>query len=178
MKYRIIIYMLIVSISTLFSQRKKHIGVEFFGSYGLTGLSYDSRINEKSNLGYKVGLSYGYEYNDGVNHWYLTPVKAYYPEDGKLNSVISIPINIHYLFGKERNFLETGLGICTFYTDYNFGANKGIGYYSFGRIAYRHESSTNRLLFSLGIDIPFKTPASGLGYSLSIAPSISIGYKL
>ncbi|MDD3078574.1 MAG: hypothetical protein PHH37_05670 [Paludibacter sp.] len=167
-----------VNVSVLFSQRKKYLGFELAGSYGLTGLSLDSRFSELSKFGYTVGLSYGFEYNSGANHWYLTPVKAYYPEDDRMNRVVSIPFNIHYLLGQQKNFLETGIGLCAFYADYKFGNNKGLGYYSFGRIAYRHESVTKRLSFSLGLDVPFSTPASGLGYSIGIAPALSIGYRL
>ena len=178
MKIKTIFLGLTMSISTLFSQNTKYLGVELAGSYGMAGISLDSRLSKSSKFGYKIGLSYGMEYNSGARHWYITPVKAYYPEDGKMNNVYSIPLNVHYLLGREKHFLETGIGLCAFYADYNFGEHKGLGYYTFGRVAYRHESVTNRFMFSLGMDIPFMTPASGLGYSIVIAPALTIAYRL
>jgi len=173
-----IIIILLLNGCVLFSQNKKYVEFELVGSNGLSGFSLDSRIKKNPKFGYKVGIGYGFEFNDGASHWYFTPVKAYFPEDKRLNSVVSLPFNIHYLIGNEKNFLETGIGFCAFYADYKFGENQGLGYYTFGRIAYRHESLTKRILFSLGMDIPFKLPGSGLGYSLGIAPSLSIGYRL
>lgn len=176
-KVKLLILLVLLSITILFSQ-KKYIGFEIAGSNGLVGISFDSRFNYESKLGYKMALSYGFEKNDGVNHWYFSPVKAYFPENGQLCNFVSIPINLHYLVGKEKHFLETAMGINIFATDYNFGQSNQIGYFSFTRIAYRYESNTVPLLLSIGFDMPFKTSGSGLGYLFSIAPSISIGYKL
>lgn len=169
--------LILMSISVLFSQ-EKYVGFELAGSNGLVGISFDSKFSPVSKFGYKIALSYGFEKNVGVSHWYFSPVKAYYPKDGQLCNFYSIPINIYYLLGKEKHYLETALGINVFATDYNFGRSSQIGYFSFGRIAYRYESNMKPLLFSIGIDTPFQTPGSGLGYLFSISPSISIGYKL
>jgi hypothetical protein len=178
MKNKIFIYILLFSTISIFGQSKKYIGLNFAGSYGLTGLSFDSRFSEYSKFGYGIGISYGLEKNIGVSHWYFTPVKAYFPEDNRLCNYFSIPANFHYLLGSKKHFLETALGISFFVTDYSFGNDNRIGYFSFGRIAYRYESDIRPLLFSIGIDTPFRTPGSGLGYSFSISPSLTIGYKL
>ncbi len=175
---KLIVLILVINISTLFSQNKKFVGLELAGSYGLSGISYDSRFDEKSKFGYKIGIGYGFEKNSGVSHWYFTPVKAYFPEDDQMCNYFSVPMNIHYLFGQEKHFFETALGLNLFVTDYNFRNYNRIGYFSFCRIAYRYESKNKPVLFSIGIDMPFKTPGCGLGYSLGFIPSISIGYKL
>lgn len=178
MKIKLVLFVVMISVSTLFSQNRKYVGLNVAGSNGLFGISFDSRFKENSKFGYNLGISYGFEKNSGGSHWYFTPVKAYYPEDGRMCNYFSIPMNFHYLFGKEKYFLETALGVSFFATDYNFKNDNRIGYFSFARIAYRYESISKPLLFSIGIDAPFRTPGSGLGYSLSLSPSITIGYKL
>ena len=175
-KIKISLLLILCSI-TLYAQ-KKYVGLDLAGYNGLTGISYDSRFSETSKFGYKLGLTYGFEKNEGVSHWYFTPVKAYFPPNGQICHYYSIPMNVHYLLGSQKNFLETALGVSVFATDYNFKGNDRIGYFSFARLAYRHESTRKPLLFSIGIDIPFRTPGSGLGYSLGFMPAISLGYKL
>lgn len=172
-----LVLLIIFCASSMFSQ-EKFIGFELAGSNGLVGFSFDSKFRKDSKFGYKIAVSYGFEKNDGVSHWYFSPVKAYYPQDGQLCNFYSIPINIHYLFGRKKHFLETALGLNIFATDYSFGYNNRIGYFTFGRIAYRYESITRPLLFSVGIDAPFRTPGSGLGYSFGITPTLTVGYKL
>lgn len=178
MRSKTIIALFLVCAFALSAQSKKYLNVELMGAGGAVGISFDSRFKADSKFGYKVGLGYGFEYNSGVSHWYFTPVKAYYPEDKRWNNNFSIPVNAYYLFGREKHFFEMGLGFSLFYADYDFGSDSKIGYHMFGRVAYRHESQSKRLKFSVGLDLPFRTPASGLGYSIALAPSISIGYRL
>lgn len=163
---------------TMFAQTKKYVSLELAGSNGLGGISYDSRLKSNSKFGYKIRLGYGYEYHDGVRHWYFSPIKAYLPENKRINNSFTLPFNMYYLFGKEKNYLETGLGICTFYADYNNYNEAGLGYFTFGRVAYRHESVNNKLAFSLGLDLPFRTPGSGINFSLGIVPSFTIGWRM
>lgn len=178
MKIKFFIYLLLFSATSIFAQNKKYVGLNFAGSYGLTGFSFDSRFNENSKFGYGLGISYGFEKNSGASHWYFTPVKAFLPSDNHLCNFFSVPMNIHYLIGSKKHFLETALGLSFFATNYSFGNDNRIGYFSFGRIAYRYESDIKPLLFSIGIDAPFRTPGSGLGYSFSISPTLTVGYKL
>ena len=172
-----LISLILLEVSISFSQNK-YVNLEIAGTNGLVGIALDNRFSAVSKLGYKVGISYGFEKNDGVSHWYFTPVKAYYAPDGKLCNYFSVPMNINYLIGKDKHFIETALGISLFATDYDFKNNDRIGYFAYGRIAYRFESKNNPLLFSVGVDMPFKTPASGLGYSIGFSPLFSIGYRL
>lgn len=178
MKKGFITIALILGHFNLYSQNAGIVNIELAGVSGFTGLSYDNRFNESSKLGYKIALGYGFEFNKDQYHWYFSPVKAYMPINGKLNNSFSLPLNINYLFGKKSNYLETALGVCLFYADYNFGNNRSIGYYSFARVAYRYQASHKPFTCSAGLDFPFKTPGSGLGYSMAVCPSISIGYKL
>ena len=178
MKKTGITILLVLAGTLLSSAQKKYVGLELAGTSGLSGISFDSRFSETSKLGYKVGISYGFEKNEGVSHWYFSPVKAYYPQNGQRCNYFSIPMNVHYLLGKQKNFLETALGLSLFATDYDFKKDERIGYFPYARFAYRHESAAKPLLFSIGIDIPFRTPGSGLGYSVGFMPAISLGYKL
>ena len=178
MKRKFFTALFVISTLTMIAQTKKYLGLELAGSNGLVGVSYDSRFDKNDKFGYKIRLGYGYEYHDGARHWYLSPIKVFFPEDEKINNSITLPISVYYLLGKNKNFLETGLGICTFYADYRNRNEKGLGYFSFARVAYRHESVKNKLSFSAGLDLPFYTPGSGLGYSLALVPSISIAYRL
>lgn len=163
---------------TLSAQTKKYIDLELAGSNGLMGVSYDSRFNDNPKFGYKIRFGYGFELHNGSQHLSFSPIRAYFPKDERVNNSVTLPFNAYYLIGKENNFLETGLGICAFYADYYNKNDKGLGYFTFGRLAYRHESVNNKLAFSIGLDVPFYTPGSGLMYSVGLAPSISIGYRI
>ena len=135
---------------------------------------------ENSKLGFKIGFGYGYQKHTGKTNISLAIIDASNDAIGDLYTCYSIPVNVHYLIGKEKHFLETGLGITLFATDYSFknNSNTRVGYYSFARIAYRFEPKKIPMLFSAGIDMPFHTPGSGLNYSFGITPSITVGYKL
>lgn len=180
MKKKILLLSLGILVHFCTAQNIKFVNAEFLGSYNLIGTSFDTRFNENSKFGYKIGFGYGYQKHSGSTNINLTVVNASNNTVGDLYNCYSIPMNIHYLVGKEKHFLETGLGITLFATDYSFKNNSDtrVGYYSFARIAYRFESKKIPFLFSIGADMPFQTPASGLNYSFGIAPSISIGYKL
>lgn len=162
------------------AQSPKYVNAEFLGSYNLIGSSFDGRFNDNSKFGYKIGFGYGYQKHTGSTNINLTVVNASNDAVGDMFNCYSIPINVHYLIGKEKHFLETSLGITLFATDYSFKNNSDarVGYYSFARIAYRFEPKKIPFLFSIGADMPFQTPVSGLNYSFGIAPSVTIGYKL
>lgn len=173
----LMLFLVTICICTAFSQ-KKYVDFGVAGSNGLFGLAFDTRFSEDSKFGYRIGLSYGFEKNDGVSHLYFTPVKAYFPQDGQMCNYYAVPMNVHYLFGKDKYFLETALGVSVFATNYNFRNDDRVGYFAFAKIAYRYESLKKPLLFTVAIDMPFKTPSSGLGYGFGLIPSISIGYRL
>lgn len=178
MKVKFLTALFVACSLNAFAQVKKYLSMELGGANGLFGISYDSRFNNNEKFGYKIRLGYGYEYHDGVRHCYLSPVMAPSPLDEETINTFTLPVNMYYLLGKENNFFETGLGLCAFYADYKNKDDKGLGYFSFGRIAYRHESLNKRMVFSIGLDLPFYTPESGLTYSLAFVPSITFGYKL
>ena len=177
MKSKILIVILVLSSFSLTAQTKKYLNLNLLGTVGVVGVSFDSRFSENSKFGYTVGLGYGLESHKSA-HLYLTPVKAYYPEDGRVNNVVSAPMNVHYLIGNNKYLLELGIGLAPFYTDYSIGeGTQRFGCFTFGRIAYRYESDTKPWLFSIGLDLPFFTSGGRGFYFVDIAPSIAIGYR-
>ena len=188
MKNIIILFTLFAFGLTVIAQTPRHINLELLGVYNLVGVSFDSRFSETSSFGYKVGIGYGYEKsNSGRSGWSIafdsdeadfrtSPIG--YLRGLCLNSAVSVPINAYYLSGKNNSHFEGGLGVCPYVADFLGDYYDGIGYYCFGRLGYRYESSSKPLSISACVDIPFKTPGSDFRQAIGLYPSISIGYRL
>lgn len=168
------------------AQTPRSINFEVWGVYNLVGISFDSRFNETSRFGYKAGIGYGYEQENEKGTFRTAPVG--YLRGISLNHVISVPLNIYYLFGKNRHFFELGAGVTPYLMNYisytyNMGelfsisaTNKwGFGYYTFLQPAYRYEA--DRWTGSIGLDIPVNTPGAKFTQLIGLYPRLSIGYK-
>ena len=177
------------------AQTPRSVNVELLGVHNLVGVSFDSRFKENSKFGYKIGIGYGYEnstYSDGAMYEFGGKNAAFrtspvgFLRSQLLKNVVSFPLNIYYLFGETNKFFELGGGIVPYYAGFknriywngtyqNSDFNQ-FKYYAFLQTAYRYEGA--KFLYSIGLDIPFKTPSSDLTQAIGIYPKISVGYKL
>ncbi len=170
------------------AQTQRSINFELWGVYNLVGASFDSRFNETSKFGYKIGIGYGYEQENEKGTFRTAPVG--YLRGIPLNHVISAPLNIYYLFGRNRHFFELGAGVTPYlmnYTSYIYQlvggisvptaetTKWGLGYYAFLYPAYRYNSE--RWTGSIGLDIPINTPGAQFTRLIGLYPRLSVGYK-
>lgn len=93
------------------SSGSKVINKSFFGELGgpgvLFSVNYDQRFTKsKFGIGARAGLGFVSGYSDTFD-----PSTGYYT-NGKYRSVVTVPVQVNYLFGKETsvNALEIGAG--------------------------------------------------------------------
>lgn len=166
-----IVFICLLSFSSTMDAQK-YINVELLGINGLAGVSFDGRFEKHSKFGYEIGLGYGFVKEEN-NSRIAFATNSLRPFENGIHRVFSLPVNVHYLIGKERHFLETGIGINLMFTDYEFRNYAKAGYLSFGRVAYRYEAARNPLLIAAGVDVTFHG-----NYSFGIIPAFTIGYRL
>ena len=172
---------------------ERSLSLELFGAQNTVGINYDSRFKGNYGLGYRVGVGYGYSETSTI-------ASSSYALQG-----IAVPIEINYLFGKDRHKLELGLGTslgyyyekCHVLTTvgpapgdvsggppyfgyadyYKKVTHNSFGYFVFGNIGYRLQ--TNRgFLFRAGF-----TPSFNFGDQYGIHrkwyyPYVSFGWRL
>ena len=171
---------------------ERSLSLELFGAQNTVGINYDSRFKGNHGLGYRVGVGYGYSETSTI-------ASSSYALQG-----IAVPIEINYLFGKDRHKLELGLGTslgyyyekCHVWTSvgpapgdvggppyfgyadyYKKVTHNSFGYFVFGNIGYRLQ--TNRgFLFRAGF-----TPSFNFGDQYGIHrkwyyPYVSFGWRL
>ena len=172
---------------------ERSLSLELFGAQNTVGINYDSRFKGNHGLGYRVGVGYGYSETSTI-------ASSSYALQG-----IAVPIEINYLFGKDRHKLELGLGTslgyyyekCHVWTSvgpapgdvsggppyfgyadyYKKVTRNSFGYFVFGNIGYRLQ--TNRgFLFRAGF-----TPSFNFGDQYGIHrkwyyPYVSFGWRL
>ena len=172
---------------------ERSLSLELFGAQNTVGINYDSRFKGNHGLGYRVGVGYGYSETSTI-------ASSSYALQG-----IAVPIEINYLFGKDRHKLELGFGTslgyyyekCHVWTSvgpapgdvsggppyfgyadyYKKVTHNSFGYFVFGNIGYRLQ--TNRgFLFRAGM-----TPSFNFGDKYGIHrkwyyPYVSFGWRL
>ena len=184
----------IVLIITIFlgslarAQTTSHVNLELWGVYNFLGVSLDSRLGDDSHWGGRIGLGYGFGRNSGKGRVSTSLLENL--RDIDMNHVVSVPLNVYYLVGKnDRNFLELGAGVTPYYANFSRRTynSKGdstpaapakweAGYFVFVRPTYRYEGEMFTL--SIGLDIPINTPGAHFVQLLGIYPRLSVGYKL
>ncbi len=80
--------------------KNKYVYAEALGSAGLYSLNYDFRFNENRRDGW--GLRSGFSYLNLTTYNYSGDVLNY--------RVLLLPLQVNYLFGKQKRFFEVGLG--------------------------------------------------------------------
>ena len=153
------------------------VQVEILGAYNLAGVSFDQRFwDNYSGLGFKAGIGVGY----ANPPWTFVPFK--YTSWGSFpkNEIVSVPLQLNYLFGKGNSQFEAGVGVTPFYSSFKFNEKSNFNAYGTLATGYRYHSSKRNLVFGAGIIYGFKLPELKLHYvdNLFWQPYFSIGYIL
>jgi hypothetical protein len=149
--------------------------VEILGVYNLAGVSFDQRfLDNYSGLGFKAGIGVGY----ANAPWTFIPFK--YSSWGSFpkNEIVSVPLQLNYLFGKGNSQFEAGAGVTPFYSTYKFNEKSNFNAYGTLATGYRYHNLKRNLAFGAGIMYGFKLPGLKLNYvdNFFWQPYFSIGY--
>lgn len=165
-KYIISIVMAIAIFSPAsFAQKAAKSAYFELGGPGIASLNYDMRFQKREDgLGFRVGAG-GFA------------VSSSYNGDVDRSSLITVPLALNYLFGKDRrHYFELGAGATIIsarnrgaYEDDNDVFNGSFGHLSFG---YRMQPENGGFTFRAAI-----TPVFGNGYFIPYYAGLSFGYK-
>lgn len=152
-----------------YSQGAKSIYVEL-GGPGLASANFDMRFsNKEDGLGFRAGIG-GFSVST-----------SYYFDGsgGSKTSVITIPLGLTYLLGKDKkNYFELGAGVTPVFVSDKYRSSENssedeftstFGHLYFG---YRLQPANGGFLFRAGI-----VPVFGKGYFIPYYAGISFGYK-
>lgn len=196
-KIKFIVFILCLTFLSVKAQTPRSVNLELLGVHNLIGLSFDSRFSNSSNFGYKIGAGYGFEISESYNGWMYefggenanfrtSPIG--FLRNQLLKNAVSMPLSIYYLTGEKKSHFEIGVGVTPYYAvfkSFEYGSDDssrmvadldGFNYYGFFQLGYRYESS--KLIYSVGFDVPFKTPGANFEQAIGLYPKVSIGYKL
>jgi len=122
--------------------RRKAVFVELLGNGVLFSANFDMRFvkGKDGSIGFRAGLG----------DFFLN---AHSGNVDVIVNGITFPMEVNYLLGKSRHFLETGIGITPYYiktkltfSDYRFNG-KGLNLMSFLNIGYRYQPLNKGLMF-------------------------------
>lgn len=113
--------LLLILISTVsFAQRKTDIQpynlkrntvyLDVLGTSGLVGVYYDTRFNNNTKWGYRVGLSYHYSYKSGTTINPLSDINFMFVPYSESSHAFFAPFEVNHLVGKRTHFFEFGFG--------------------------------------------------------------------
>ncbi len=149
--------------------RDKSVYLELLGPSNIIGISFDARLNQKSQWGYRIGMAYGITGTSTIGA-------------NELNSMISFPLEINFLTSKSKHKLELGLGTnlgmySSQYTSMDGENNNSqFAYYIYSNIGYRYQAHKG-FQFRVGISPSFNF---GDNHALKkepvIYPYLSFGY--
>lgn len=165
-KYVVSTLALVFFVTTGFSQAAKSIYVEL-GGPGLASANFDMRFNNREDgLGFRAGIG---GFSVGLSN----------SEGGNSTSIITLPLGLTYLLGKDqKNYFEIGAGITPVFVsnkdNYNGTTSEDEFNSTFGHLyfGYRLQPAKGGFLFRAGV-----TPVFGKGYFIPYYAGISFGYK-
>lgn len=156
-------------------KKTKSLFLEFFGPSNLIGISYDSRFNQRTSFGYRIGVSC---FAGGESSLFGT----------SSNYGIFFPVEVNYLLGQKKHKFEIGtgaeIGYCSNKVNYqDLKSEKNItestrifGYYFYSNIGYRYQAY-NGFQFRIGINPTFSPDTEHAAKrNPCVAPYISFGY--
>ena len=167
--------------------KNQSVAVEIGGPSNMIGVSYEHRLRDHRQWGWRTGLGFIY-----------TESSDFLSGDNDLRGW-AVPLELNYLTGHRKNHLELGLGLnlgyyneheSYIYYEYTGQAPDGTylytgeqrnntvntwGYYFYGNVGYRHQSA-NGFQFRAGIN-----PSFNLGGSHAVSkgffwPYVSFGW--
>lgn len=173
----IILFLCVVSNAQTMEGNKilagRSIYAEWMGASFISSVNYDSRFNEYSRWGYRVGLAY--TFND------MGKISFCCDCDENSDDIrgFNIPLEINYLVGRKntKSKLDLGAGVNLGYYTKNSGSM--FGYFMFMNIGYRFQPSRG-ITFRIGLSPKFSFDEEvGLieyVWITSFVPYLSIGY--
>ena len=100
MRFKHLILFFISLPSCLHAQREQGVYLELFGASTTVGVSYDTRFNNHTHWGGRVGFAY-------TN----SKSQDFFESAPKHTSGWSFPIAVNYLIGKGKHHAEIGIGV-------------------------------------------------------------------
>ena len=159
-----------------------HFYAEVGGPGSVFSANLDGRFHpgSKLGLGYRLGIGFGYAYEDiftlipedeSSNKW------PYYTYEEISTSFVTIPLVINYLFGKDNSphIFEVGLGASVLSEKinlYNYADNLSKGYFiGHAHFMYRRQPLSGGFTWRVGL-----MPVAGTGGDILLSGAASIGY--
>ncbi|MFC2487369.1 MAG: hypothetical protein ACFNP8_02130 [Alloprevotella sp.] len=166
--------------NTVCAQREQGIFVEFLGSSTSVGVHYDTRFNDYTSWGGRIGIAYTHSKS-----------QDFFESAPERTRGWSFPIAVNHLIGKGRHQAEIGIGFSFgFYTCmYHDKVNREVEYdrtgtFGFLDLGYRYQSKQGLMIraginpgVALGRYDPLGREEYGVDRAAVIYPYISLGYK-
>lgn len=133
----VFLLLLLVGSNTVYAQREQGVFLELFGASTTLGVHYDTRFNEYTRWGGRIGVAY--TNSDSQDFFKSAPEKT---------TGWSFPIAVNYLMGGGRHHVEIGLGVS--YGFYNCKYHDKMGHeiesdrsgaFGFLDLGYRYQSN-------------------------------------
>lgn len=175
----LLLFSWVLSSIPMSAQRQHGVYAELLGASTSVGIHYDSRFNQNTRWGGRVGIAY--THSSDQDFFKSAPIKT---------TGYSFPIAVNYLIGNHKHNLELGIGLSygIYSCDYNEnGYNVERDHHaSFGflDIGYRFQAK-NGLMIRAGVNPgtalgkydELGRKENGVDRATVIYPYISIGYN-
>ncbi|WP_237072971.1 hypothetical protein [Hoylesella enoeca] len=92
--------MLLIISNSAYAQREQGLFLELFGASTTLGIHYDTRFNDHTNWGGRVGIAYTHSNS-----------QSFFESAPERTSGWSFPIAVNYLIGGGKHHAEVGIGI-------------------------------------------------------------------
>jgi len=126
--------------------QKNTFYLELVGNGVLYSLNYDRILVDQQN--WQVSGRIGGMYIPGLDY--------------NKRQMIGLPLEVSYLRGRNKHYLEVGLGFTTTYGTYRLGESriKDLALMGVARVGYRHQKREGGLFYKVGF-----TPVYGVVYN-------------
>lgn len=164
----------------LYAQREQGLFLELFGASTTIGVHYDTRFNNHTAWGGRIGLSY--TNSNSQDFFESAPEKT---------SGWSFPVAVNYLIGKGKHHAEIGIGVSygLYKCKYHDKAGREVqqdrsGTFGFIDLGYRYQSKHGVMIraginpgVALGRHDQLGRNDHGVDRAAVIYPYIAIGYN-
>lgn len=166
--------------SFLYAQREQGVFIELFGASTSVGVHYDTRFNDHTRWGGRLGISYTHSNS-----------QDFFESAPENTRGWSFPIAVNYLIGNGKHHAEFGIGVSYGFYEckYHDKAGREVqqdknGSFGFIDIGYRYQSEHGIMIraginpgVALGRHDQLGRNEYGVDRAAVIYPYISIGYN-